>query len=73
MKNVNMEEFSYDTFKMAYDSDPVIQALVHRFDDKGVELKTKNTKDNAEVGGKDRAGAVSQMAKRATQKARNRA
>lgn len=72
MRNVGAEEFSYDSFKMSYDADPVIQALVHRFDSKGLELKTKNTKDQAEVGGEAGSSTVSQMAKRATAKARNR-
>lgn len=72
MQNIGAESFSYDTFKMAYDSDQVIQALTHRFDQNGVELKTKNTKDN-QVTGAGKPSAVSKMAKRATASARKRA
>lgn len=44
-----MEEFDYGTFKMAYDADPVIQALVHRFSENGIELETKNKTEKPEV------------------------
>lgn len=46
---MGMQDFDYGTFKMAYDSDPTIQAMVHRFDANGIELKTKKTVDNPEV------------------------
>lgn len=70
---MNAPTFDYQGFKDQYDADPVIQALVHRFDDKGVELKTKNTTKGSEVTGTGKPSAVSQMAKRATNIARNRA
>jgi hypothetical protein len=65
MVNAGQEEFSYDSFKMAYDADPVIQALVKNFSKNGIELATKNTKStpSTEVKGDK---TVSQMAKRAT-------
>jgi hypothetical protein len=71
MVNAGQEEFSYDSFKMAYDSDPVIQALTHRFDQNGVELKTKaGNNDTAPSDAEDDKTAVTSMAKRATNKAR---
>ena len=68
MQNIGMEEFSYDSFKMAYDSDPVIQALTHRFDDKGIELKTKNKTSNPEVGDKTGTDSLKTAAMRSTNK-----
>jgi len=55
---------------MAYDSDEVIQALTHRFDQNGVELASKAQKDNkARAVEKEKsANVVSQMAKRSTNK-----
>ena len=53
---------------MAYDSDPVIQALTHRFDSNGVELKTKNKIDNPEVDKKSGADTLKTAAMRSTNK-----
>ena len=41
MANMGQGEFTYDTFKQAYDTDPAIKAITHRFDQNGVELKSK--------------------------------
>lgn len=70
MQNMGMEDFSYDSFKMSYDSDEVIQALTHRFDQNGVELMSKAQKDNKTraVEKEKNANVVSQMAKRSTNK-----
>lgn len=69
MTNAGAETFDYGSFKIKYDSDPVIQALVNRFDQNGVELATKkNSTDQGQVG-QEGNNAVSQMAKRATKKA----
>lgn len=68
MQNIGMEEFSYDTFKMAYDSDPVIQALTHRFDGEGIELKTKSQKDEPEAGKKPGGDSLKTAAMRSTNK-----
>lgn len=66
-----MEDFSYDSFKMAYDSDPVIQALTHRFDQNGVELASQQTTaDTAPSDAVADRNTVSTAAKRATNKAR---
>ena len=71
MQNMGDEEFDYDTFKQAYDSDPLVQGLTHRFDQNGVELKTKVTKtDTAPSDAKLDGSGVKQMAKHATRKAR---
>lgn len=68
MQNVGSEQFDYDTFKNAYDTDPRIKAMVKNFDKVGIEPKTQNelspepsTNNNAPGG-----DAVGQMAKRAT-------
>lgn len=69
MTNAGAETFDYSSFKIKYDSDPVIQALVNRFDQNGVELATKkNSADQGEVD-QESDNKVSQMAKRATKKA----
>jgi hypothetical protein len=71
MVNTGQEEFSYDSFKMEYDADPVVQALVNRFDQNGVELNTKA--GNNDVAPSDATAdrdTVNSAAKRATNKAR---
>lgn len=68
MQNIGMEEFSYDSFKMAYDSDEVIQALTYRFDQNGVELVTKNKTDKPEVGKKTGGDTLKTAAMRSTNK-----
>ena len=68
MQNMGMEDFNYDSFKLSYDSDPVIQALTHRFDGKGIELKTKNTKDKPEVGKETGKDSLKTSAMRSTNK-----
>lgn len=71
MQNVGDEEFTYDTFKQAYDSDPLTQGLVNRFDQNGVELKTKvSNTDTAPSDAEHDPESVSRMAKHATRKAR---
>ena len=73
MVNVGQSEFNYDSFKMAYDSDPVIQALTKRFDKNGIELTTKKSKvDTAPSDAEADRASVSQAAKRATNAALNK-
>lgn len=70
MTNIGQEEFDYETFKLTYDSDPNLQQLVSRFDQEGIELKTKaKTPDQNPVDGDTGSDVVAQMAKRATKKA----
>jgi hypothetical protein len=71
MQNVGDEEFTYDSFKQAYDSDPLTQGLVQRFDQNGVELKTKvSNTDVAPSDAKLDGSGVKSMAKHALNKAR---
>lgn len=70
MSNIGKEEFSYDSFKMIFDSDPIVQALVKNFDKNGVELNTKKSKNVTAPSDADAdRSSVSQAAKRATNKA----
>ena len=62
MKNLRMPQFTYDTFKSAYDSDQKIQGLVNNFNERGVFFD-KKTDSGAANSGDDK---VSQMAKSAT-------
>jgi hypothetical protein len=69
---MGMEDLSYDTFKLAYDSDPVIQALTHgEPNTNGVELKTKaqGAAEKQAVDKEQGASVVSKMAKSATKRA----
>lgn len=70
MTNIGQEEFDYDTFKLTFDSDPNLQQLVGRFDQEGIELKTKaQTPVQGPIDGDTGSDSVSQMAQRATNKA----
>jgi hypothetical protein len=70
MVNTGQEEFDYNTFKMTYDSDPVVKALVQRFDKNGIELKTKaGNNDTAPSDAIADRNTVSKAAKRATARA----
>lgn len=70
MTNVGDEEFEYDTFKVSYDNDPAVQSLVKRFDQNGVELKTKAASGDQAAQGQSN-NEVEKMAKRATKAAQN--
>lgn len=70
MTNIGQEEFDYETFKLTYDSDPSLQKLVARFDQNGVELKTKaQTPAQQPIDGNTGSDVVAQMAQRATNNA----
>ena len=45
MQNTGRNQFSYDVFKAAYDSDPKIQKIVKNFDQDKRELKTSEVDD----------------------------
>ena len=69
MQNVSDAQFDYDSFKNSYDTNPMIQQLVQRFDGRGVELKTKTKNPKkAQPGGE---GEVAKMAKAATNRRQN--
>jgi hypothetical protein len=71
MQNVGDEEFTYDSFKQAYDSDSLTQGLTQRFDQNGLELKTKvGNNDVAPSDAKLDGSGVTQMAKHALKRAR---
>lgn len=68
MQNVGGELFDYGTFKAAYDSDPRLKNMIADFNEKGIELKTKE-KSSASASQADAppgGDTVSQMAKSAT-------
>ena len=70
MTNIGQEEFDYETFKLTYDSDPNLQKLVARFDQNGIELKTKaQTPAQGPIDGDTGSNVVAQMAQRATNNA----
>lgn len=67
MQNVGSEQFDFDTFKAAYDTDPRVKAMVKNFDKEGIEPKTQQENDSGVAStGDDGADTVSQMAQRAT-------
>jgi len=66
MQNVGEEQFDYDSFKAAYDANPIIQNLVFQFDNRGVTLKTRATQPKKKEGEKE--SNISKMAKSATKK-----
>lgn len=68
MQNTGRNQFSYDVFKAAYDSDPKIQKIVKNFDQDKIELKTSEVDDVKDLpGNPGRPGdEVSKMAKNAT-------
>lgn len=64
MQNQGRNQFTYDVFKAAYDSDPRLQNIVSNFDKDTIELKS----DEMDDVGVDSAGGkntVSSMAKSA--------
>lgn len=67
MKNMGSEQFSYESFKLAYDSDPRIKPLVKNFDQEGITLATDaEANSTTQQQGTGSSNSVSQMAKRAT-------
>jgi len=71
MRNMGMEDFSYDSFKLAYDSDAVILALTHNYDQNGVELNSKaqGAVEKQAVDKEQSASVINKMAKSATKRA----
>jgi hypothetical protein len=64
MQNVDNQQFTFDAFKAAYDSDPRVQDIVKNFDRNTIELKTSSADDITPSKPKSK-NKVSQMAKRA--------
>ena len=68
MQNTGRNQFSYDVFKAAYDSDPRIQKIVKNFDQEKIELKTSEVDDVEDLPGNPGrpSDTVAKMAKNAT-------
>lgn len=67
MQNVGAEQFDYETFKAAYDTDARVKTMVANFSEKGIEPKTKEQPTDSPVAsGEADPNAVSNMAKSAT-------
>jgi hypothetical protein len=64
MQNTGSQQFNYDSFKAAYDSDPKIKAIIKDFDQNTITLKTSEMDDLTTSDPKSK-NKVSQMAKRA--------
>tara|TARA_B100000780_G_C21010371_1_gene404579 strand:- start:551 stop:763 length:213 start_codon:yes stop_codon:yes gene_type:complete len=67
MQNTGRNQFDFDVFKAAYDSDPRLQSIVTNFDNEKIELKTSELDDVS--GDAKQAGStdtVGDMAKNAT-------
>lgn len=64
MQNIGNQQFTYDSFKAAYDSDPKVKEIVKDFDQQRVTLKTSEIDDINPSRTKSK-NKVSQMAKRA--------
>lgn len=63
MQNIGDVQFDYDSFKQMYDASPMLKNLVHNFDSRGVELKTRAKEPKKAQG--DKETDVSKMAKSA--------
>jgi hypothetical protein len=64
MQNTGNQQFTYDSFKAAYDSDPKVKEIVKDFDQNTVTLKTSELDDINPSKGRSK-NKISQMAKRA--------
>lgn len=65
MSNLGRQQFNYEVFRAAYDSDPKIQNIVKDFDHLRVKLKSGES-DNIELNKPAGGDTVNAMAKRAT-------
>lgn len=68
MQNVGGEQFDYDTFVAAYETDPRIKTMVRNFNKTGIVPKTATEDPNEVPQGDTQTGGdkVAQMAKSAT-------
>lgn len=64
MQNMGGEAFTYETFKVAFDSDPRIKKMVKNFSEAGINLKTKE--DTPSSGSNSGTDTVGKMAAAAT-------
>ena len=66
MQNVGGEQFDYETFKAAYDTDNRVKTMIANFSEKGIVPKTKEQPDDTPQGYTTGNNEVSKMAKSAT-------
>ena len=64
MRNIGNQQFDYETFKVAYDSDNKIKSIVKDFDKETITLKTSGV-DNLKTTKHKKKNTVSNMAKKA--------
>lgn len=64
LQNQGREQFNYEVFKAAFDSDPRLQQIVKNFDQNKIELKTSEM-DDVPMPKSKGGNTVSQMASRA--------
>jgi len=65
MRNMGSSQFSYDTFRNAYQSDDNIKKYVKSFDTQKIDIKPLRADDDLPMGKKKDPNAVNKMAKRA--------
>ena len=46
MQNIGGEQFDYETFRAAFETDPRVKTMVSDYNAQGVTLKTKNAPEN---------------------------
>ena len=67
MQNVGSEQFDYETFVAAYETDPRLKTMIANYNETGITPNTKKQNKMTSQGGTPAAtDTVSQMAKRAT-------
>ena len=67
MANVGGEQFDYETFKAAYDTDNRVKTMIRNFSEKGIDPKTKEEPDDVpQADSQDGFNTVSQRDKSAT-------
>ena len=64
MRNMGNQQFDYETFKAAYDSDNTIKSIVKDFDKETITLKTSEV-DDLKTTKHKKKNTVSNMAKKA--------
>lgn len=64
MRNMGNQQFDYETFKAAYDSDNKIKSIVKDFDKETITLKTSEV-DDLKTTKHKKKNTVSNMAKKA--------
>lgn len=74
LKNQGGVALDYDAFKNEYDSNPNLQKLIDKFDERGIVVKTKEENPPAvgEKAQQHNGNGLDSMAKRAAQKIVNR-